>query len=407
MTGRRANATGALVMLAMAMAACHSQQRNLGSGAQADGSRSAKKVTVTWSGSEAVDVKDPAEGTKAFSIDVPSGWKFEGTILRPRGCHAPGTPADGLSYGSASPDGLTAIGQMPGVSWDWASDGVTPQKCKSVDITTAAGFLLNIAVPNTHPEAKIIGIVPLPPQMQAGLEAQQRKLASESGNGSQMRQTLDAARVRVEYTIHGQVVEEQMGTVVTCMESHFPAYPQMRRPARTTRHCGTHGTNFRRAPKGYLDQLLANALKQPTIDQAWDADIARKMQSQYDRFRAASDKQFEEIQDHFRQQTAAMLKRGQEQQATTKRGTDLALASDNNTVAAMQKGAHMQVLDSLNRMDFVDPATGRKIETSNQFTHNWISSDNSEVVLTNDPTFDPNGVVDPIRQNWTELIPVW
>jgi hypothetical protein len=101
------------------------------------------------------------------------------------------------------------------------------------------------------------------------------------------------------------------------------------------------------------------------------------------------------------------LKRGQEQQDITKRGTNLAIARDNDTVAAMQKGAHMQVLDSLNRMDFVDPTTGRKIETSNQYTHNWISSDKSEVVLNGDPTFDPNGVVDPIRQSWTELIPVW
>jgi hypothetical protein len=406
--GRIANATGAVVLMAIAIVGCQSQQRNGGGGAQPDASGSAKKVIVSWSGSETVEVKDPAEGTKAFSVDVPSGWKFEGTILRPHGCHAPGTPADGLSYGSASPDGLTAMGQMPGVSWDWASDGVTPQKCKAVDITTAAGFLLNIAVPNAHPDAKIIGIVPLPPQMQAGLEAQQRKLASGGGlNGSPMRETIDAARVRVEYEVRGQVVEEQMGTVLTCMESNFPAYPQMRRPARTTRHCGTHGTNFRRAPKGHLDQLLANSLKQPAIDQAWDADISRKMQAQYDRFRAASDKQFEEIQDHFKQQTAAMLKRGQEQQDITKRGTNLAIARDNDTVAAMQKGAHMQVLDSLNRMDFVDPTTGRKIETSNQYTHNWISSDKSEVVLNGDPTFDPNGVVDPIRQSWTELIPVW
>jgi hypothetical protein len=65
----------------------------------------------------------------------------------------------------------------------------------------------------------------------------------------------------------------------------------------------------------------------------------------------------------------------------------------------------LQVLDSLNRQDFVDPTTGRKIETSNQFTHNWISSDKDSVVLGDDATFDPNGVVDPGRESWIELIP--
>ncbi len=34
-----------------------------------------------------------------------------------------------------------------------------------------------------------------------------------------------------------------------------------------------------------------------------------------------------------------------------------------------------------NRQDFIDPNTGRKIEISNQFTHNWISSDGQSVVL--------------------------
>ena len=51
------------------------------------------------------------------------------------------------------------------------------------------------------------------------------------------------------------------------------------------------------------------------------------------------------------------------------------------------------------------PTTGQKIETSNQFTSAWINSDRSGVALSTDRTADPNGVVDPVRQSWTELIP--
>lgn len=73
---------------------------------------------------------------------------------------------------------------------------------------------------------------------------------------------------------------------------------------------------------------------------------------------------------------------------------------------AIDQAAQMQARDSLNRQDFMDPNTGRKIETSNQYTHNWISSDGQSVVLNSDPTLDPNGLIDPVRQGWTELIPV-
>ena len=223
---------------------------------------------------------------------------------------------------------------MPGVSWDWSSDGSIPSKCKSVDVTTATGFLLNIAAPNAHPDAKIIGIVPLPAQMQAGLAAQQQRLASAAGP---MRQSVDTARVLVQYPIRGQMMEEQMGVVLTCLESHFPAYPMMHRAARTTRHCMTHGTYFKRAPQGHLDQLLANSLKPPAIDQQWDAEISQKMRAQYQKFREASDAQFAAIEQHFKEQTAAMLQRGAEQQAVTKRGTDMAMNSDRATVAATSR----------------------------------------------------------------------
>ena len=175
----------------------------------------------------------------------------------------------------------------------------------------AAGFLLNIAVPNTHPASRIIGVVTLPDKMREGLEARQRGLASQS---RPMRQTIDTAQVKVEYTIRGQMMEEQMSVVLTCLESHLPAYPLMHRPARTVRHCMTHGTYFKRAAKGHLDHLLANAIKPAQIDHEWDAAISRKMQAALADYKEKSDKQFADIQEHFKQQTAAMLTREQVQQ---------------------------------------------------------------------------------------------
>ena len=361
---------------------------------------------ASWSGTRSVTIADPGANMTAFTLEIPSNWKFVGTILRPAGCHAPAVPADGVSYSAVAPDGVTALMQLPGAQWDWASDGTSPQgpKCHPIAINSAAGFLLNIAIPNIHPSSKILGLLPLTPQMQQGLDAQRRQLQAQSGPRGP-RNTLDTARVRIEYELNGQTVDEQLGTVITCREVDFPAYPQMHRPARTQRSCNSHGIYVKRALKGHLDELVAKALPNPAINQQWDSVIAERMRRAFAAYQKASDDQFRSIQDHYRQVTAGMLKRGQEFNDNLALSTQHAMANDRATTDATSHMAHLQVLDSLNRQDFIDPTTGRKIETSNQFTHNWISSDKSAVVLNSDPTFDPNGLIDPVRESWTELIP--
>jgi hypothetical protein len=99
------------------------------------------------------------------------------------------------------------------------------------------------------------------------------------------------------------------------------------------------------------------------------------------------------------------MQRGKQFQQNQQSSFEHAMAADRATQDSIDHASHLQVLDSLNRADFIDPSTGRKIETSNQYTHNWISSDKNSVVLGDSPTFDPNGVVDPVRESWTELIP--
>jgi len=101
-----------------------------------------------------------------------------------------------------------------------------------------------------------------------------------------------------------------------------------------------------------------------------------------------------------------MVAQGKAFQAQQRNSFEHAMANDRAAQDATDHASHLQVLDSLNRQDFIDPTTGQKIETSNQYTHNWISSDKNSVVLGADPTFDPNGVVDPVRESWTELIPI-
>ena len=265
----------AVILAVVVIAGCHSQSSasstegasgsGVGSSSAAGGSSSA---AIDWSTTTPETVIDGAVNMPAFTVQIPSGWRFAGMMLRPGGCHPPAVPAYGLSYTALAPDGVTAYEGLPGVSWAWASDGSNPTsaKCAAINITSASAFLLNIVVPNMRPDAKNISVVPLPQAMQSGLQAQQQALAAKAtANG---RQTVDAARIRLAYTLNGKPVEEMLGAVVTCSESTMPAYPLLHRPAMTRRNCQSTGTNIRRTPQGALDAMIAKNLPAPQINPA-------------------------------------------------------------------------------------------------------------------------------------------
>jgi hypothetical protein len=90
----------------------------------------------------------------AYTLDVPSGWKFAGTIARDPGCHSNGAS---LKYTMQSTDGLTGVVIMPGVTWNWRSNPqmqkiMASSHCPAVDLDSATSFLINIAVPTLDPK---------------------------------------------------------------------------------------------------------------------------------------------------------------------------------------------------------------------------------------------------------------
>jgi hypothetical protein len=361
-------------------------------------------ASLDSSATRTVSVDDPAVQMRAFTLSVPKDWKFTGMIARPAGCHGPAVAADGLTYTMLAPDGITAKEKLPGVSWSWVNDGSKVANCKQVDISTALGFLLNIAVPNLRPDAKNVTVLPLPAEMKQAVETRNRQLGSEAT--PQTHRAVDAAFVHLTYTYKGHPVEEMLGAAILCNEMDMPAYPVLHRPAILRHVCNSLGTSILRAPEGKLEALRAQTLPPPQIDPQWDALIQQQMRAQFATWKEANDRQFRAIQDHYKQVTENMLDAGRRFQAQQKNSFDNAMAQDRATQGAIDHAAQMQVRDSLNRQDFIDPNTGRKIETSNQYMHNWISSDGQSVVIGGDPNFDPNGLIDPVRQSWTELIPV-
>ena len=403
----------AAVLAALAVSVCFNQPGNSAL-ASTVGARSA---SLSGGGATSADggiwphtaskpVTDPALNMTAFTVHIPAGWKFTGMIERIPGCHGPEVPADGLAYTALAPDGVTAIEKLPGMSWGWSTDGTSggSPKCKPVKISSAAEYLLNIAVPNLRPDARNIAIVPFTPEMKDQLAKVSQTAQSQAPHG--MKVTLDAARIHLQYTLKGKPVEERLFVAVTCSEVDMPAYPMLHRAAMERHTCRTAGIGITRAPQGELDAIVGRRLPPPDIDSQWNQTIMNRMNSQFAAWQRQNDEQFQAIQNHFKQVTNGMIQRGQQFQAQQKSSFDNAMAQDRATQGAIDHAAQMQVRDSLNRQDFINPNTGRKIETSNQYTHNWISSDGQSVVLNSDPTLDPNGLIDPVRESWTELIPV-
>ncbi len=370
-------------------------------------------ANISWSGTRKEEVRDPAYGMTAFTIEVPTGWKFAGLILRPGGCHPPPTPAAGLSYTAQSPDGVTEFVSLPGVSWTWTSNGsnVMGPKCPStIKIDTAAGLLLNIAVPNLHPDAKKVVVVPLAEKLQAAVAANNEKsAASLRGYGLKGRQFQDAAQVRVEYERNGQAVEESEFTVIDCLETQVMGMPtgpgRPWSPAYTKRTCSSRGTIIKRAPKGHLDEVLAHAPAYAQINPEWDQRVIHDMTTMFQQMQAASNREFQKNMANFKAQGDARLAAGQAFQQNLQNSTNHAIAADRARTDAMSDSAHQTALHSLDQQTFINPSTGQKIEASSQYNHQWISSDGSTLIQTNDHTLNPNGQVYPVSQSWTELVP--
>jgi len=404
--------TTAAVLAMIGVTGCFSQQKKAAATPiQNSGSSSAHPVSVNWSGTHPEQVSDPGLRMPAYTIQVPNGWKFVGTILRPTGCHAPAVPAAGLSYTSLSPDGVSAFMVLPGSSWTWTSTGqsLTGPRCAAININTAAGFLVNIVVPNLHPNAKIIAILAPNKATQEGVNQMQQR-AQEQNNamarsyGQRPQHIIqDLAQVHIEYQENGRDVEELIGNLIYCNESQTVAtYGQ---PSRTQRSCYSYGTNITRAPKGSLAALLAQPRPDSQVNRAWDNQVAHNIQAGTAQLIKASNDNFNALMANMKAQGDARTRQAENFRAQQQTSFEHAQQNDRAAQAAIDHSAHQMELYSLDRQTFINPSTGQKIEASDQFNHQWISSDGQSVIQNNDPTFDPNGVVDPIKQSWTELIP--
>jgi hypothetical protein len=370
--------------------------------------------------SRKIEVQDPQYQMTAYTLEMPSGWKFGGAIVRDtRPCHGGGPQLKSTMQG---PDGTSTVAFLPGANWNWTTDplgfySMVKVGCLPSNLQTAASFLVNIVVPILHPGGKVVSVQPLTPEGQRSL-AEQLKQEQQGGERftsagfKPPKNLIDGARVRVEYTLNGKHIDEQLQSIIDCVELQGTAMP--RQPVYMERRCRARNIYIVRAPKGQLDALLANPVLgnltksiQPTND--WIQQVSRDQNAQMSKMLAQSNVVMAGIRTASAQQFQQLVQRGKEfqkqQEDSFEQSQNNAIANENAQSAAAGKVENL----SLGQATYTDPNTGQKILASTAYAHQWVSSDDSMVLGKDDP-FDPNGTVEPVMTNpasitWTEATP--
>lgn len=130
-------------------------------------------------GLTAAPIIDPAYNLKAFTITIPAGWKFQGTVI-------PGPECSGVPYPvfrAYSPDGLNEIRLEPTFNWTFHLNlrMKTPRACLDFGHSlTAEEFLKRYEEMIASSGLHVVGPMPIAPSYQRRVDgvAQNKELGS-------------------------------------------------------------------------------------------------------------------------------------------------------------------------------------------------------------------------------------
>jgi hypothetical protein len=331
----------------------------------------------------------------AADLLIPTDWQFQSTVKwGNRGCF---WDLAAISFHAQSPDGNLVIEAFPSFSWQFSQDpsvqkyltkenqdgskvGLKP--CPVNAPVPAADVLRKAVVPQNRPGKEIVSVEPMPDLNQtissrkSGVEQQ----ASQSGQQIQVR--ADAARARLKYDLDGKPVEEWITAVSFVQATNI-----------ATGSGTTQGIDCRammlfamRAPAGQLEanealfRMIRTSLRQ---EPEWQRRYFANW-SQLSQFQQAQRKKRGDMLNEFHQYEIGVI---------------------NSVVANRERGANQAALgaDRLTRgvEPYRDPATGQNYELSYMYGNAWINAnDRTQVVLSDDPNFQPGTV---FNGDWSPL----
>jgi hypothetical protein len=356
-------------------------------------------------------ITDPAYNIKAFTLNIPAGWKFQGTVM-------PGPDCSDIPYPvfrAYSRDGLSELRLQPAFNWTFhpANKAFRPVPgCVNINgPITAAEFLKRYEEMTAGNGMHVIG----PMSVGSAYEARTAKIADNMNHQSpDVRGSATSAAVRVQ-TINGSfIIEQRFRAYVEC-RVHVPSGIDPNGGG-----CSAH-IDVVRAPQGKLDALCAlidsHDLVKAQFDQAWIAHVQQTLaaknrqrqqqlteqeragsamlKKQFDDFMATSQRNHEA----FMQQQESSYKTHQAQMAQSASSFHSAMNNANNAMNARSTASSDWVDYALDQQTVTGQGGTQKV--SSAYSHTWSSTvgNQTEWYQTNNPNANPNG---SLGGNWTE-----
>ena len=346
-------------------------------------------------GTTTYPVYDPAfNNMKAFTLTVPAGWKFQGTVMT-----SPCTFLPWTVFRAYSPDGLTEMRTAPVVGWAWRPGirGLDPAKAGCLPIggqITAAQFLHQY-VETIPGGVHIVGSMPISPQYQAWAQRISPKNSDRSGAGMQTQFTVDTAALHIQTHNGTFTVDQRVRVAVECsLQSN--AGPM------------NGGTCFARvdtlrAPEGKLDALITltdgQDLPHQVSEPAWQEAMLRRQNEEAARrmedLRAAADAGSRMLRQQHEQFMATMQHNHEAFEAQQESSFRSSMNAANASMNARTTSASDWVDYALDQQTTVGANGLQKV--SNDYGNTW-SDGAGHWYQTTDPNANPNGV---LTGNWS------
>jgi hypothetical protein len=340
-------------------------------------------------------IADPSlGGIKAFTVTIPGGWKFQGTVVRGPECNPISFPV----FRAYSSDGLTEMRLQPAFNWSFhpAIRMQTVAGCLPLQQTLTASEFLDRFLELIPGGVHVIGPMSIASPYRERVEKFAANMNANNANNAGFHATVDTAALRVE-TVNGSfVIEQRIRVWVECRTNN-----QLGKFSGGG--CSAH-VDVLRAPRGKLDALVAlvdaHDLTKPVNDPQWLAAYMQRQQREgaarmaaltaaEGRQNAMLRAQFEQIQETMSRNHAAFMAQ-QESQFHS------AMNNANNAMNARSTAASDWVDYALDQQTVT--GTGGTVKVSSSYSQTWSNGQN-QWFQTNDPNANPNGV---LAGNWTQ-----
>lgn len=363
----------------------------------------AARAGAPGGGTRVEAITDPAlNNINAFEVTIPAKWHFQGVMLQGGSC-------DTMPYfvfRASSPDGLSFVERLPALSWVWGSGplaGKNKGSCLPLQTALRAqDFLKYLAV---MMKVEYVSDGPIPAEKNEQLQKSLAAMSKGSFNS-----TADMATAVVRYKNGSFPMKGFLGTTVQCMNNHWdarkPMFPGDPGFAASETHQCTAVVRYLVAPENQYDGIKKlwdapemGGKPNPAWFQAYSQRQQQQANARLAQAAQQSNAQLRAQHERFMQSQALQQRMHEDFMATMQRGTDMSMARTQQNMNARSTATSDWVDYALDRKTVLDPNTGQLSKVSSAYSYTWADSTGKMSYQTNDPTANPNGV---LQGNWTK-----